>query len=111
MYHLTKCIALSNTCIEKKQEQKDRTSPPRNTLVILPRVLQYLQCMYVCIVLGNKCIKLYIEETRAKKVEPPSLQYTCHIAPPTQNEQRATLPPSFSNSADKMKIHFHLDFF
>ena len=54
-----------------------------------------------CIALGNTCI----EETRAKKVEPPSLQYTCHIAPPTRNEQRAT-PLSFRFSADKLKTRF-----
>ena len=50
-------------------------------------------------------LHLCIEETRAKKVEPPSLQYTCHIAPPTRNEQRAT-PLSFRFSADKLKIRF-----
>ena len=46
-----------------------------------------------------------IEETGAKKIEPPPLQYTCHIAPPTRNGQRAT-PLSFRFSADKLKTRF-----
>ena len=52
----------------------------------------------------------YIEEGKAKK-SPSPLQYTCHIAPPTQNEQRAALLLTFRFSADKLKIHLHLGFF